>query len=59
MPRNIFDVKVTQDGYVKMRPTGLMTLKDALNLAAWIVALLDPEAEEFNTVLDEILETEE
>ena len=38
-------------------PCGAMTRGEALNLAAWIVALVDPGAKDFNRLLKAILNT--
>ena len=42
---------------VIQRPKVRMTKDEALNLAAWIVALADPSGEKWDKVLEEVLET--
>jgi len=42
---------------ITLPPTYAMSVSEALRLAAWIVAVADPEGESFQPVLDAILST--
>lgn len=53
-----FMVAMQGDKIVIMRPpTRPLTIDEALNLAAWLVALSDPLGERFNKMLQAVLST--
>ena len=54
---NHFNVVARKDYLIVIHlPVGNLTKADALNLAAWLVALADPTHEEFKRVLKEVEE---
>ncbi len=54
----LIGVNVAGDIVQFLRPVpGLLSRNEALNLAAWIVALTDPTHEEFNRKLAEVEHT--
>jgi len=54
---NKFLVGVLAGDIVIMRPKQRLTKEEALNLAAWIVALADPSGEQWEKTLEAVLET--
>jgi hypothetical protein len=55
--KNEFLVGIVAGDIMILRPKQRMTKKEALNLAAWIVALADPSGERWDKVLEAVLET--
>jgi hypothetical protein len=53
---NRFMVAMSADGqrFALLPLGGIISREDGLNLAAWIVALADPERREFNALVDAI-----
>lgn len=54
---NICLVGVQGETVVIMRPKQRLTKEEALNLAAWIVALSDPAGEQWEKTLEAVLES--
>lgn len=53
---NKFKVVATIGGAVQLAPiAGDLTREDALNLAAWLVYVADPDGEHFQTVLGSVM----
>ena len=53
-PSNHFLVGANGDRVSVVRPTGVMSKDEALNLAAWIVALADPLGDKFPALLEAV-----